>query len=167
MDKDNLKQAILYSYMAGLIDSEGSISISRSIRKDKLHWKPAYNGFISIGNTAKIMIDLMIENFGGTYTIECVPNRKPMYRWITRSSNKVISILETLLPYLKVKSRQAEIVINFCKSKKTYGFQRNKGLPKKEIQKREGLFRKVRELNAAGAAATTKREDNREIETIV
>src|SRR3990167_4185123 len=152
MSKDNLRQAILYSYIAGLIDGEGSISISKLIRKDKQHWKPAYNGFVCIGNTSKVMIDLIIETFGGTYTTECVPYRKPMYKWMTRSSEKVIRILESLLPYLKVKSEQAKIVIEFCKTKQTKGFQRKNGVPKMELQRREGLFHKIREINATGAA---------------
>jgi len=42
-----------------------------------------------------------------------------------------------------------------------------KFLPKKELQRREDLYRKIKKLNAVGAPTTTKRNDTREREVIV
>jgi len=90
---------------------------------------------------------MFTKNFGSKTRIERVLNRKQMYRWGTSGNKVVPKILKQLLPYLKVKKLQAELVIEFCENAKTRGFQKSKGLPKKELQWREALWQKVSNLN--------------------
>ena len=205
--KDNQMQAILYSYLAGLFDGEGTIRINAG-RNIKSYTNTRYSPAISIGMSDEKVIKLISKTFKGKVNInrECVLNRKTMYRWGTSGRNRVSEILKILLPYLKVKKPQALLVIKFCergkwkrkkntnclkcKDKKIiqgYGLCQNcymqerranrlnewkqnkqiKTLPIKELQWREELYKKVKKLNAIGAAATTKQEHTREGEVIV
>jgi hypothetical protein len=163
-NQDNQRQAVLYAYLAGIIDGEGTIRIGSSRHKD---WNIKYYASIGVGMTDETVINLFVETFGSKKRIERVPDRRPIYRWGTSGNIKVPSILQKLISYLIVKRKQAELVIKFCDERQIKGFRRNKGLPKKELRRREELYRKIRKLNAVGAAATTNRKDTREREVIV
>lgn len=158
--QDNQKQAVLYAYFAGLLDGEGSIRIAvdrRTWREGKPIWNYAYQGAISIGMTDKEVITLFRDTFmpNTAVHIERVPNRKIVYRCSTSGRLNIISILEKLMPYLKVKKPQAELVMKFCKEKLIAGLRRNKKLPIKELRRRQELYLQVKKLNAVGAVATT------------
>ena len=144
--QDNQREATLYAYLAGIIDGEGTIRIARTNPKHS-NWNIKYSGAISIGMIDKKVIQLFVKLFGAKMRIECVPNRKPIYRWGTSGNNVVPEILKTILPYLIVKRKQAELVIKFCENCQKNGFRKNKGLPKKELQWRAALYLKVRNLN--------------------
>jgi len=149
--QDNQRQAILYAYLAGIIDGEGTIRIGSA---KHIGWNTRYSAAISVGMVNEEIIDLLVKTFGSKKRIECVPNKRPIYRWGTSGNIVVPIILKTLLPYLIVKRKQAELIIKFCHERTTIGFRRNKGLPKKELRRRERLYLKVKTLNAVGAAAT-------------
>jgi len=144
--QDNQREATLYSYLAGIIDGEGTIRINRTKPRNS-NWNLKYSGAISVGMTDKKVIQLLVKVFGAKMRIECVPDRKLLYRWGTSGNQKLPIILKPLLPYLIVKRKQAELVIKFCEKSQTTGFRRNKRLPKKELQWREAIFQKVRNLN--------------------
>src|SRR3990167_1487725 len=149
--QDNQRQAVLFSYLAGIIDGEGTIRIGCARHKK---WNIRYSAAMSVGMTNEEIIDLLVKCFGSKKRIERVPNRKLIYRWGTSGNKTIPTILKQFLPYLIVKKKQAELVIRFCEERQTTGFRRNKGLPKKELQRRERLYLKVKALNAVGAAAT-------------
>ena len=155
-NQDNQRQAILYAYLAGIIDGEWTIRITHERLKKNPNWNFRYNGAISVGMTNREIVELFRSIFtpNANIHIECVPNRKLMYRWGTSGSNIVPQILKCLLPYLRVKKQQAELVIELCEDKITKRFRRNKGLPVLELRRREELYKKVKELNTTGAAAT-------------
>ncbi len=154
----NQREATLIGYLAGIIDGEGTINIT--VTKPKGYNNPRYTGRIAIGMVNEEIIDLFHQRYGGSKRVECVPNRKPIYRWMkVGDSQPLIDILEELLPCLIVKKRQAELVLEYIKTKKTSGFQRNQGIPEEELQRRQDFYLRVKELNAVGAPATTNRED--------
>jgi len=113
--KDNQRQAILYSYLAGLFDGEGTIRINAG-RNIKNYTNTRYSPAISIGMSDEKVIKLISKTFKGKVNInkECVLNRKIMYRWGTSGRNRVLKIVKILLPYLKVKKPQALLIIKFC-----------------------------------------------------
>jgi len=166
--QDNQKQAILLSYLAGIIDGEGTIRIGKSSPPIKYpNHNPKYYAAISIGMVDKKVIEIIVKKFGSKIREECVPNRKKIYRWGTSGNKVVPNIIKQLLPYLIVKKEQAKLVIKFCEKQNHIGFRRNEYLPIKELQLREEFYWKVKKLNVVGAAATTKQEDTREGEAIV
>lgn len=165
----NQRQAILLSYMAGIIDGEGTIRINKANMtktKQVRYANPKYAASISLGMTDRQIPDLFVEVFGGKTRLECVQgNRKPIYRWGTSGRIGTQAILKQLLPYLRVKRKQAELVIDFCERCQR-PYQANLGLSELELRFREDVYQKVRKLNETGAAATTNRGDTREGEVI-
>jgi hypothetical protein len=156
MTQDNQKQAVLYAYLAGILDGEGTIRICRSKlanKKFKNH-NLKYAAHMGIGMVSKNVLELFQKVFGANVRMERVlKGRQQIYRWGTSGNIGVPIILEKLLPYLMVKRKQAELVIKFCREKQS-GFERNNGLPILELQRREEAYQAVRKLNAVGAAAT-------------
>lgn len=61
-----------------------------------------------------------------------------------------------------MRNRRNNTLFRYNKSHKSSSI-----LPIKELQRREELYQKIRQLNAVGAPATTKRKDTREREVIV
>jgi hypothetical protein len=204
--QDNQRQAVLYSYLAGIIDGEGTIRIGFSNKDSRGNPTKLYYAAVSVGMTDYRIIKLLADTFGSKVREERVPGRKLMYRWGTSGNKAVPKILEKVMPYLIVKRRQAELVMEFCKTFKDeipprerkcldcgnikqirgHGLcdtcyarrlRNKKEMPSvfiragwvtnQELQRREDFYRKVRELNAVGAAATTKPKDTREGEVIV
>ncbi len=105
------EDSVLYAYLAGLIDGEGTIRIGEVGPINK------HYASISIGMTNKKVLDLFARVFGSRVRLEKPSSgRQQMYRWGT-SGNKVVPlILDKLLPYLIVKKRQAVLVLKFCKT---------------------------------------------------
>jgi len=166
--QDNQREAIFLSYLAGIVDGEGTIRIGATNPSAKHpNRNIIYYASIGLGMTDKAVIELFVKKFGAKLRKECVPNRKMIYRWGTCGNEAVPKIIKKLLPYLIVKKKQAKLVIKFCENRKTTGFRRNKKLPISELRRREELYWKVKKLNAVGAPATTKQEDTREGEAMV
>lgn len=130
-------------YLAGLIDGEGTIRITRALRK----W---YAPFIQITNTDKTVMDWLQEVFGkkgiGHLYVE-KKRRKPHYKlkyvYNIASVQGVKQILEQIIDILKIKKRQALLVLKFIKLKERksdYGV----------LPEEEKIFEEVRRLNARG-----------------
>lgn len=167
-NQDNQREATLYAYLAGIIDGEGTIRIGAcKPNKKNPNWNVRYYAAISIGMVEKKVIEKLQQAFGSNIWIECVPNRKTIYRWGTSGTKNMIDIIKKLIPYLIVKKEQAKLILQFCENKKVNGFRRNLKLPMKELQRREEIYLKVKKLNAVGAPATTKQDDTREGEVMV
>jgi len=117
----NQRQALLYSYLAGLFDGEGTIvfSKSKSMMPKYRNWHPSYSSKIAIKMTNREAIELFSKTFNGKISYKVsVPNRKLVYGFQKSGSNKIVEILEKLLPYLKVKKKQAEAMIDFLTENK-------------------------------------------------
>jgi hypothetical protein len=162
---DNQREAVLLAYMAGIIDGEGTIGITKTT--PKRYTNPRYTARIHFGNVNKEVIEMFAKRFGGSVRTERVPNRKLIYRWYRVGNPITKEIVESLLPYLVIKKPQAENVLEFLNTIQLKGYQKRDGVPPKELQRREYFFQKAKELNAYGAPATTNREDTREGEVIV
>ena len=97
------------AYIAGFVDGEGHILILSA------NTGTSFVAQLGISNTNVEILEWIQEIFGGyIYDKQKVKGRKQGYqiRWNRR--NRVKEILTLLLPYLKVKRAQAEVVIEFC-----------------------------------------------------
>lgn len=112
---------LLYAYMAGFVDGEGTISI-----KSQSKQKPYY-GYLSVCNTNYNAIKLFEQEFGGKVRKRnwsknqknVSKNWKPCYEW-QLTCEKAKSAITILMPYLKLKYRQAMLVVRLLKLKKKY-----------------------------------------------
>lgn len=102
------------AYLAGLMDGEGSIGIRKVIDPRMLNFR--YHIFIAVVNCDKPVL----EEFKNKTEIGCIYTRKsikgftnrPVHQWQI-SSNQAASLLEVLLPYLRIKRQQAILCIDF------------------------------------------------------
>lgn len=78
MNQDNQREAILFAYLAGILDGEGTIRISRTKVNKHPNWNLRYCGAVGVGMVNKEIIKLLRDTFTpeGTVWIECVPNRQ-------------------------------------------------------------------------------------------
>ena len=103
------------AYIAGLIDGEGYIGIKKgTIRKDCTN--PSYHARIQIRMVDEPAIKFVSDMVGGNYYKEKpnAQNGRPLYCY-QASDKAAAAILETILPYLKVKKQSAETVLQLRK----------------------------------------------------
>jgi hypothetical protein len=137
--------------MAGFFDGEGSINITKRMRK---HWNPEYTLNIAIGQKDGKTLDWVKDNFGGNvYLVK----RDGSFFWAISNRN-AYKVLKILLPYLQYKKPQAELVLGFydgCLSRK-------RPIPKDELSRRETIRQELIQLHktiikSQYVGSTTKR----------
>jgi len=171
---DNQKEALCaYAYIAGIIDGEGSIMITKSVCGYKRK-TPSYTPRIKVGKTERQCLDFIVKHTGiGTITCEGVRkshrdgcNRKGFFVWQVHSLINCPKFLKLIMPFLVLKRPQAKLLLSYCK-----GFNKQKkcmdGVPVIVRAFREETYHKMRKLNGKKAPATTKPSNIREDEVIV
>lgn len=110
------------AYIAGVIDSDGCISITRSSenrRGSKGYFQ--FRGFVTLTQTSPEAIELINKVGIGHTGISRQQEGKypPLFRWSASSRVDVKFFLESILPYLRIKRSQAELVLTFCEHRET------------------------------------------------
>ena len=152
--------------MAGLIDGEGCIEILKR-KRPECKRKIYYCARLRISNSNKDLIEWLKNSFGGWIEKrEIGGNYKDAYVWVITYS-KIEPLLIKILPYLKVKKKQGEILRKFLKTFKEENYflvEQKKGewknggtawhreIKEKTWDYREELYRQIRELNKKGFA---------------
>ena len=105
-----LKGKILYAYIAGIIDGEGSITLQPNTTKG------CYTIRVSVGNTNEWLIQLLKNQFGGNFYPKRSKNKnaKLAWEWAVQS-RKANEFLRLILPYLQLKHPQAELALSYQK----------------------------------------------------
>src|SRR3972149_12053729 len=145
---------LLLSYLAGALDADGFITISRNTIGQRSGGTTAiyFRETIGLKQVVETVPRMLKDRFGGTLYLEKPSARKgkPLWSWTT-SSKVAARCLTDLLPYLKVKRRQAVIALALraridAKNFK-YGGQGRKEIPLEEWQERERLCFEIKQLN--------------------
>ena len=98
------------AYAAGFLDGEGYIAFaSRQTALSK-----RISAVVSITNTNRLVLDWFAVVFGGGVhkNGKGLPPRKQAWRWMI-SSSKAEAFLLQVRPFLRVKLKQADLVLNF------------------------------------------------------
>lgn len=119
MDKDNQREDVKLAYIAGLIDGEGTISLNKQTEKAHPQWNPKYTPYIGFTNTNLEALELVGDFLGSNVrhhvgSKDGFKGNKECFRVVKNGKNNVRKLLEKLLPYLVIKKKQAELVINYC-----------------------------------------------------
>lgn len=167
---DNQTQAVRNAYIAGIIDGEGWIGITKSTKIDCVN--PTYVPKIQVGMVDLNVPFLLKRIFGGSVHSERVQNRQVIYRWHLTVVNELMSCLSQVLPFLIVKREAAEVLSEFIAGRTDlhafpHNMKNSTELKLSEIQRRETFYLRMKSLNAVGAGATTKHFDARKSEAIV
>lgn len=135
------------AYLAGIMDGEGSISISRKTdptMKSGFSFRPC----IEISNTDKPLMDWIASTTGlGAIRlyVDHNPKHRPAYKW-SLWSNQANQFLNAIRPYLITKRERADIVIEFIKAHsggKAY-------LTTEQIASQTAIYDQMKALNKRG-----------------
>jgi len=106
------------AYLAGLIDGEGTITITRHKQYDRPHW--VCKTFVWVSNTDRKLIKLLKRRHGGSCGLKGKPrlkHHKANLYWRVMSHANIERILKACLPFLVIKKRQAKILLKFIASR--------------------------------------------------
>lgn len=165
INKDNQREEI--AYIAGLIDGEGTIRLGKFVEKN---WNPKYNPALSFVNTNLEVVELVKEFIKAERVYvhdgskKGFKGNKPCYKAVICGTKKVIEPLEKLLPYLRIKKKQAELVLKYCREYKPRPGRGKKGKnyrSEKENIFRESIYQQIKRLNQYKqiSPATTERKN--------
>lgn len=140
------------AYAAGFIDGEGSIGIARANPRKGWHSRgttPRYEAHVTVVNTVREPMEWLYQEFGG-HLRNKKPGKegwKPQYCWVI-SNRRAVSVLRELLPYLKVKRSQADLLIAFMDGKTLTPKRYRLEVPPEEVAWREDMRQKMLALNS-------------------
>lgn len=140
------------AYLAGIIDGEGSIVVSKSSGKNGRSL--CYQPYIAVSNTEKGLIDWLYNTFGGTrtgYTRKQLPknSRKEVFKWQV-TGNNIDIICKLIRPYTTIKKGQVDAMLIM---RSTFGLRgahsKHKGnvLSDEILSIREQCFRQLKLLH--------------------
>lgn len=128
------------AYIAGIVDGEGSIMIS----KDKPQGKevtPVYSLRLQVGNMNRELIDFLQTTWPGNVHT----TKGGLHTWRLCGEESVKAIVK-IKPYLIVKWRQAQVALEFWENRSVWA--RGKPVSKEVIEIREGYYSLMQKLNA-------------------
>lgn len=143
-----------WSYLAGLVDGEGTICISQSQNKNGT---TIFNIYLKVANTSLVLMQWLISNFGGQYHVSHAREGcKIQYAWSPKGKTNRKEVLLNILPFLVIKRAQAIIALEFDAIYERNGCQPGLKLTTdnplyiENHKKREELRVKLCELNHRG-----------------
>lgn len=137
------------AWAAGLIDGEGCITIT----KDKPRGQgisPQYKAWLIVANTYRPVIERLRSMFGlGSIQEQKWPVSNKWKDRLTWSccSEQAKSVVEAVRPYLFIKARDADVLLEFFGVAKTMRCQ--DGVPPEILAERERLYCLIREGRAS------------------
>jgi hypothetical protein len=142
------------AYIAGLLDADGWISMHRA--NTGQNHRSGHNWLIGIVNSDLAVLRWVQELFGGSVTERKSNRRSPVARnWKTvydwnPDAKGVANFLQSILPYLRIKKAQAELVLEFIATKQDRRKQYR--LTDEVVSRREDIYHSIRALNHMGVA---------------
>lgn len=137
------------AYLAGIIDGEGSITVS--YRKRSGYPKRFPRASLAIYNTNLNLLYWIKSSFGGSVHVYKSRN----HNWkpsgcINFGDVASAELLKKLLPFLVIKTEQAKILIAMQETKMPASSGRKLGVPESILKKRESLRVQLQTLNHRG-----------------
>ena len=128
-------------WLAGFFDGEGTILVSKYSRNrdGMLRVVPE----VMASNTSKPVMMNIAETMDMPLSERKREDRKWIYELRIRKHENIVLFLEKLIPYLKIKRVQAELLYAYCKSRNERNWHRAE-YTGEELQ----IFNKIREPNA-------------------
>lgn len=156
MEKIDYEEIAKLSYLAGIVDGEGTIGIHKSRDADRLI--ESYSLNIAIVNTDYRLVNWLEENFEGSVrtTKPQQENWKDKFEW-RMGGYSAYKLLRKVRPFLIIKAEQAEVGINFWeRCSKINNRAKKLGRPLWMIQRQEEYYERMRELNKRGRNETSE-----------
>ena len=137
-----------WSYVAGLMDTDGSFSVKKEIRTTGGSKNPVHTPTILLTMTDCRAIYHLMNNFDGGNL--CVVRARTAtqgfcYRFSITSRKIAIKFLKKVIPFLFIKKNTAQVLLEFSES--FLKMNGKKGLSQEELMVREHYYCKVKALN--------------------
>lgn len=140
---------IKLAYLAGLLDTKGSIFISKAKARHGIKGNFEYVLRIRLGSKNKKLVEYFTRSFN-LMKPRLIKSTKQGWRdyWqIVTGSNRALEILEQLFPYIQVKKKQATLALKFQRNRPKGSQTRFRG---KEQKRLKTCYLKMRKLNREG-----------------
>lgn len=141
---------IFWNYIAGIMDTDGSFSIKKQSQNKGTHViHPRYSPVINLFMTDASAINYYLENcnLGNMYIPKNTETSKGfVFQMTICKKDDCIKFLEHVIPYLKSKKANAEILLKFCKNVQNTGYCRN-GVSQHELNFRESCYQELVNTN--------------------
>ncbi|NIU00682.1 MAG: hypothetical protein GWN01_07015 [Nitrosopumilaceae archaeon] len=134
-------------YLAGVLDSDGSLSINRTLNHGKTRqYRPVFQlTWKYIDETMKIM-EYLKEKYGGSVFIEKSKKKLNMnghYLAYKLDSKGLKQLLKEIRPYLLIKYKQCDLLIELLNTLKGKGTR-----PSEEVwERRKQLYEECKKIN--------------------
>jgi len=132
-------------YLAGLFDGEGCIHINRWRNKYKNGHR--YSLLVQIKMCDGRLLPSLHEKFGGNIRTDQRSLRNPNHSDIAIwrvETNAAMKLLKMILPYLRLKHKQAKLGINF--QLKINSNSGSHPVPIREMRRRDRCYQKMKDL---------------------
>lgn len=142
---------LFWSYIAGLMDTDGSFSLKRENRKSGGSKSPVYTASILLSMTDCRAIYHLMNNFiGGNLMVVKAKTATNgfCYRFSITSRKNAILFLNKCIPFLRLKKDVASKLLEFCETFK--GMNGNRCLDDSVISFREQYYYYICQLNKYG-----------------
>lgn len=141
----------VWAYAAGFLDGEGHIGINKAMPRPG--WRsrattPRYDAAVVVVGTVKEPIAWLQDHFGGA--LRQRPAQKAGWKdqWVLAIGGKqAAEFCRGLLPYLKVKHRQATLLVEFEDTKTPTPKGHRRVTPADELVRREAYRNRMLEIN--------------------
>src|SRR5688572_7825878 len=141
------------AWLAGFMDGEGTLTIGRATRSESRSGF-SYEALMVVANTEYDVLVGIVNMCGGgkvqRSNVKKVAHHKDGYRAIW-SANEIRRLLPQIRPFLRIKARQADILLRFLESKVA-----GRRVTAELWQSFERMRAEVRELNRRGTAVVTE-----------
>lgn len=138
---------IKWAYVAGLMDTDGSFMIHKRMNHNGMK-NPNYVAKISYGENDSRPHNFIrsIFPFGSVTHKDSSTADGGRYVWELIVKEEMIDFISRLLPYMKVKRSNAEIVLEFCKNFKPVKKGHRFGVPPEELAFREKCYQDLQKF---------------------
>lgn len=140
-----------WAYLAGLIDGEGCLFISKQQFKQCVY--PSYRAHLIVGMTNKSVIDYIhsLVDAGNVYFTKSKSEKyMHKYRWEVTANVDISKILNNILPFLIVKKAEAETMLDFVSSDFTFKKGPGRSRPISIVKAQDGFYRRLMDLKTSG-----------------
>ena len=114
---DALVEDTTWAYVAGVIDSEGTIGLS--LVTDKKRSRKFFHPYILVSSTKYEAVDYLNTRIARSSIVKTMRGgrRKVIYRWQAVAWPIILVILKNCLPHLVLKREQAELLLEFYENR--------------------------------------------------
>lgn len=141
------------AYLAGLIDGEGSITVTRKRDTKGMRFGYNFRPVVHVASTNRAVLHRVWKWTGRLGKVgkfdEPRANRKARYQWMIWS-RQGSQLVRAVLPYLIVKRRQALAFLRFANLTRSCRSPSRNGLTDVQWRRQHELYAEIRKLNKRG-----------------